>query len=459
MSHAYSSSSNLVTENWRLSIVVVAIMSFSLSVVRKFAASGRPQPGADAAFFQHAGWYITQGAIPYIHIWDVKPPMTHFTTTGLALLSFGDMFVLHALSVLLMVTAGVLIVLFVGEIVYTLAEDRVAGLTAGISVLCLGGFHYLPASGFYPKYLAICLGLGGILLQYRARPLYSGVAAALSAGYIQHAAVFSLLIVGLTLQRHGRAGLRRTLFGMVATTAVVVAPILAVGAGEAMIVEAVIVLFTASEPTGVLSIFRRLGKGLVLTGYASIPVLLGVYGLIRTGVQRDHQAWWVVAGGGLYAIQIFFFDFDSYPDLFFGLMFVAIGVGLLVASLDGRRRRAVVAVVIVVATISVVFLGGVGIVANETVYTQSLDDSLESSDTLIHTTVKEVEAIFGARSMRRDSVYTESDIPTDRPDVVELFWSKGIPPSCHYRLSTTEVVWIERTGGSYTAQTCGAYPR
>lgn len=457
MGRSFPFDTSRLVDNWRSVLVAVTVASFGLSIVREFAAPGRPRPGADAAFFQHAGWYITQGAVPYVHIWDIKPPMTHFTTTGLALLSFGNMFALHTLSVLLMTAAGVAIVALVGTLTYCLTDDRVASLTAGLGVLCLGGFHYLASSGFYPKYLAIAFGLGGILLQYRGRPGYSGIVTALAAGYIQHAAVFSVLVLGLAVQHHGREGLRTTLIGMVATTVAVVTPIIAWGAGEAMIVEVVIALFTASEPSGLFSILRRLGKGLVFTGYAGIPVLLGVYGLARVGVRQRHQTWWVVVGAALYGLQIFFFDFDSYPDLFFGLVFVALGLGLLVASLNRRQRRAVVAVVVVVSTISVVFLGGVGIVTNETVYTQSLDDSLASSDTLVHTTVKEVEAAFGARSMRRDTVYAESDIPADRPDIVDLFWSKGIPPSCHYRLSTTEVVWIQRTDGSYTAQTCGEY--
>lgn len=447
-----------LVDDWRRVLVVVAIASFGISILREFAAPGRPTPGTDAAFFQHAGWYITQGAVPYLHIWDIKPPMTHLTTTALATVSFGNMFVLHVLSVLLMATAGVAIVVLVGELTHRLTGDAVASLAAGLCVLTIGGFHHLAAQGFYPKYLAIALGLSGILLQYRDRPGYSGVVAALGAGYIQHAAVFSILILGLAVQRHGRDGARTTLLGMVATTAVVIAPILAWGAGEAMVVEVVLALLVGSEPSGPLELLRRLGKGLVLTGYAGIPILFGVYGLVRVGTRDLRELWWLVAGGALYGLQIFLFDFDSYPDLFFGLVFVSIGIGLLVHTLRGRKRQAIVAMLVAVVTMSVVFLGGVGVVTNETVYTQSLDDSLDSSDTVIHSTVKYVEALFGAEPMRRDSVYDQADTPSDRMSVTELFWTKGIPASCHYRLSGTEILWLERTGEPYTAQTCGAWP-
>jgi len=449
---------NALMARWRRLLVAVAAVGFGASIVREFAAPGRPTPGTDAAFFQHAGWYITQGAVPYVHIWDVKPPLTHLTTTGLALLSGGDMFLLHTLSVLVMATAGVAVVGLVGALTYRLTDDEVASVAAGLCVLSFGGFHYLAAQGFYPKYLAIALGLTSILLQYRGWPGYSGVAAALSAGYIQHAAVFSILVLGLATQRHGRDGARTTLLGMVTTTAVVVAPMIAWGAGEAMIVEVVLALLVGSEPSGPLELLRRLGKGLVLTGYAGVPILLGAYGLVRVGSRNLRDRWWVVAGGAAYGLQIFLFDFDSYPDLFFGLVFVSMGVGLLVHTLRGRKRQAVVATLVAVVTLSVVFLGGVGVVTNETVYTQSLDDSLASSDTVVHSTVKYVETLFGAEPMRRDSVYDEAEPSSDRVGVMELFWTKGTPTSCHYRLSGTEILWIERTGGSYTAQTCGEWP-
>jgi hypothetical protein len=341
---------------------------------------------------------------------------------------------------------------------YQLTGERVASVTAAFTVLCLAGFHYNAVQGFRPKFLSIVLGLGAVLLQLRKRPGYSGVLAALSAGYIQHGAIFAALALGLAVQEGERRTVWLTLLTMAATTIVVVTPIVALGGGEAMITETIFALTVASEPKGLLPILRRLGKGLILTGYAGIPILFGTVGVAHAGYTNPSQTWWVVVGTALYGLQIFFFDFDSYADLFFGLVFVALGVGLLVASLNRPGRRTVVAVVIAVMTVSVVALGGIGVVTNETVYTDSLEDSLATSDTLLHSTVKYVERQFGAKSMRRIASTTGADLPDDRPNVVELFWSKGIPESCHYRLSVTEIKWIEQTGRSYDALTCGSLP-
>lgn len=49
-----------------------------------------PATATDPAFFQHTGWYILNGGIPYVDVWDVNPPLVFGLTAVLALLSGGD---------------------------------------------------------------------------------------------------------------------------------------------------------------------------------------------------------------------------------------------------------------------------------------------------------------------------------------------------------------------------------
>jgi hypothetical protein len=49
----------------------------------------------DSALFQHAGWYITHGATPYVDFWDLKPPLVYVGTTTLAVLTGVNMVLLH----------------------------------------------------------------------------------------------------------------------------------------------------------------------------------------------------------------------------------------------------------------------------------------------------------------------------------------------------------------------------
>jgi len=443
------------TDNFRYSLVLIAVLSFGISSARMLLSAERPPISIDAAFFQHAGWYITQGAVPYVDIWDINTPLAFEATAFLAFLSGGNMYLLHLLSMAVSVSTGVAIVYLTGTLTYEVTNDKLASLTAGLTLLTLAGFHYLASTGFRPKYPSIAFGLAALLLQFRDRPGYSGCAAAISAGFVQHSAVFAILALGLAIQRGGRKRLTNTILGMLLTTIVVVAPLVIVGAGEAMLVQTVLVPLSGSGSTGLLSIVRRLGKGMILTGFASIPIVLGVYGLFRIGTRDIRKNWWILSGGTIYGIQVFLVDFNSYPDLFFGLVFVAMGLGLLVNTLDEPKRRIIPGVLAIIVLISVVSLGGFGYVTNETVYTKSLDDSLAESDTILHNVVLSAEEYFNARDARGGQM--NPDLPFDRPDLEALYWEKQKPPSCHYRLSAKEIQWIERTGGAYEKENCGQY--
>ncbi|MUV89436.1 hypothetical protein GJ629_05605 [Halapricum sp. CBA1109] len=73
-----------LAEDWRLWLLGGALFVVCLGTAYKFAK----EPlfiSMDSALFQHAGWYITQGAMPYTDIWDIKPPLIYGVTTLLAL--------------------------------------------------------------------------------------------------------------------------------------------------------------------------------------------------------------------------------------------------------------------------------------------------------------------------------------------------------------------------------------
>lgn len=178
---------------WLVVLGAVAIMTEAISVGRAFLAPGRPPLGADTAFFQHAGWYVTTGAIPYVEIWDVKPPLTIETTTVFALLSGGDMYVLHALAVLFTTGTVVGTVVLVGSITKTMTDSLQAGFLAGLIVLTFPAYHYFAAFGFESKYPSIFFGLLGIYLLFEGRLLLSGLFAAGSAGYWQFGLLFAVL--------------------------------------------------------------------------------------------------------------------------------------------------------------------------------------------------------------------------------------------------------------------------
>jgi len=440
-------------EHRRLVIGSIAAATVVLSAARVIVISDAPIIDIDAAFFQHAGWYVTQGATPYVDIWDIKPPLTIWTTTVLAVLSFGSMSGLHMMSTMIIALAFVVIAVLVSDITHRMTGDARAGLAAGISILVFPGFHYLAVRGFRPKYLAIVLGLAAIQLQAHDRQVSSGASAAASAGFVQQGIVFPLLVAGMAAQEADRGRterLGRTIGGMAAVTAVVVLPVLVTGAFDPMLEQVVVPLGT-SDRTPLLSI---IGKGIVILGYAVVPVLVGVYGLIRAGVRDPAETWWVVVGGGLYGVQIFLLDFDAYPDLFFGLVFVAFGIGLAVDTTGDRSGEVIVVLVTTVALISVLLLGGIGI-ASHPVTTEE-----PTQKTLPQVVISTVEAtVFGGEYHTSDATEANAIDGIDSPYGPErmryLYWNKVKPDSCHYRLSGPEIKWIRKTSDSFMTKQCG----
>lgn len=433
-------------------LILLSMTVFTISIVRT-VTEGYPYPlDSDAALFQHAGWYIINGATPYVDIWDIKPPLTFYTTILFAYLSLRNVVLLHFFSIIFTSLMGVYIVYLVGVITYEITEDTFSSLMAGISPLTVAGFHYLPSLGFRPKYFAIAFGLLGVLFQLRNKPLLSGIFAAGGAGFIQHAIIFaisSLLIAG----KYEYKRIVRTLGGMFLITILSIFPILVFGDIKTMLVEVIVAPVSTSEPTGVFEIVRNFGKGLVYTGYSSIVIVVGILGIILGTVKQSSKYLWVSVGAIFSAIQIFILDFDSYPDLFYGLVFISIGVGIAIDESSRKPRAIAGGIVISVLLLSTLFLGGFGLVTNETVYTQSLDDSLESSDTIIHTLVTNMEDYFGAEHMRSDDRARSHSVTTYTP-IQELYWAKQVPSSCHYRLSNAEQLWMEQRSESTDTKKC-----
>ncbi|RDI69896.1 hypothetical protein DWB78_17260 [Halopelagius longus] len=386
----------------------------------------------DAGIFQHIGWFLTRGARLYVDAWEVKPPLSYETTGLLALLSGGDVYLLHLLNVLLMMVTACGIVGLVAVLVWHSTRDRFAASLAGFSMFLLPGFLVRPAYGFKSKYALVFAGLLAIYAYTRGYPALSGAAAAASVGYWQAAIIFPCIVVGMALKDGDRRNLLRTIAGGVAFTAAMLLPVVFLwDSTSEMLVQTVLVPISVSESTPLLN---RLAGGVIHFKWASPLVLLGAAGLVRVAVDvltdrndpigRDD--WWILAGAGWFGFIILFVDFEigGYTDLIPPLAFLAIGVGVVAARLDDvRRRRYLGGAVAAVLVVNVVLLGSFGLVFSpvETPGPVPMDD-LQTNDR-----AEEVQAI--------DSV----------PEIRYIYWNRIEPSTCHYRLSLMEVQWLEKT--------------
>jgi hypothetical protein len=389
----------------------------------------------DAGIFQHIGWYVTQGGRLYVDAWEPKLPLSYETTGILAVLSSGDMYRLHLLSVLLMAGSVCATVGLVVVLVHDITGDDVAAMVAGLSLFLLPGFAVRPAYGFKAKYLLVLCGLLAIYLYTREYPALSGVAAAASVGYWQAAAIFPLIVVGLAIQQRDARALERVVAGGLGFTVVMLAPVFLLWhSASEMVVQVLLVPLRTEERT---SLAARLIAGVVHFKWASPFVLLGGLGLAHTvrccfGGSDDsigRPGWWIPVGAAWFAFLIFFVDFETggYTDLIPGLAFVAIGIGIAVAALRDRRQKQYLgSVLALVLVVNVVFLGSVGAVFTPV----DTPDPVPMSD--LETT-------------DLPQAYDEAE-PV--PDVRYIYWQQIEPSRCHYRLSVMELRWLDRIGST-----------
>jgi 4-amino-4-deoxy-L-arabinose transferase-like glycosyltransferase len=428
-----------VDRHWLLVLVGIATVVQALSVGRALSNPGHPVVNIDSAFFQHAGWYVTQGAVPYVDIWDIKPPLVIETTTVLAVLAGGDPLLIHFLSVAVTSVAAVGCSLLVFMLAHRLTGNARAALLAGLTLLTVPGFYYLSANGFRPKYLTLFCGLAALLFALRNRPLFAGMAAAASAGYWQYGVIFAALVVGIAIQRRDRNALARQILGMALVTTIVLIPILAWGALVPMLVEVIYVPLTsqAAQP-----FTQRLGKLVFYLAYALVPAVLGAYGLATGGRQHLPRHWWVYAGAAWGGLQLLL-DLDSAPDLFFLVVFLALGVALFAERAKPRTTRLLVGGFFAIVALNALWVGGVVV--------NPVSAEPDSPGTATGGFEANLTEIAESVDVSRPGEPPRHGIP----GVQKLYWNTRMPPSCHYRLSETERNWLTQTGQPYRESRCG----
>lgn len=401
--------------DWLYRLLGLGMLSQVLVFAPLLIKSGRPVLGDDAVLFQYSGWWMTQGGVAYIDIWDPKPPLVHEVATVLAYLSNGNMTVLYALSACLMATLFVTIVALTWIHVYDLTGDGGAAFAAGLFLLTPPFFYGLPAAGLYPKMLAICLGLAAVYLLRRERTLLAGVSAALAASAWQMAVVFALVVLGTILgnRRWDHVDIGTCLLGMIAASVLVLAPFVAQGALDVVITQTVIAPFVADEST---SLFFRIYKGGRALKLVALLLPVGALAIAYESlIERRPDRVWLLAGVSWSAFQLLVVDFDAQPDTMLVLVFTAMGYGLLVTRMPVRIRTAAVGVLAAVAMLMFVW---------------------EGSDHLATTTTAPLET--GSLEWR--------------------YWTETPPEGCHVRGSAMEQTFMESSDTTKTDAECRASP-
>jgi hypothetical protein len=384
----------------------------------------------DSALFQHAGWYITEGATPYVDFWDLKPPLIYGVTTLLAALSGGNMLVLHVLSVLVAMATVVAGVVLVGVLVHRLTGDGVASLAAAGTMFVVPSVYMYPHAGIRPKYFAFLCAAGALVLAVDDRPAASGAVAAAAAGFWQLGAVVALLVAGMGLTRNGWRGFGWTVAGGLAVAVAVVAPFVLQGLAIPLFVEVVLAPVYAVER---YTVGGRLLEAIVELGYGVLLVPLGVYGGLRAAVGEPRTYWWVGAGGVLYTLQVFL-ELQGAIETVLLVVFLAVGVGLLAADPPRPSRQSTVVAVVLLLAVGSFYWG-------------------HSPVTPVRDTVEEAQA-----DLQVSAYETLPPDPPGVPSMQTIYWEQHRPDICHYRLGHKQKYFAHLTGESLTKRTCGQWP-
>lgn len=398
-----------------------------------------PVVDTDPAFYQHVGWYVTRGGVPYVDVWDVNPPLTFAVAAVLAVVAGGNLLLQHALGVLLTFAAVGAAVVLTGWLAYDLTGDDAAAVAAALVLLVPAEVYGLPPYGLRSQFFALLFGVLALVLVRRARPFAAGACAAAAGGFWQPGGAVALLVVGMAAQESGRTGAMRAIAGGLAVAGLVVLPFLAVGAFAPMVAQTVLAPLYGQEPYTLLARTYRLALAM---GYGTVllPVAVAGWGLSAipgagwSPFALDlWERWWVPAGGLLYGLQVYLVNFDGSLDALLFLVFVALGVAVVVAALPADGGRWAVAAVGLLVVTGPVWHLAPSVPPRGTVETQYEQADKDANP-----------ALEGAGSAV--------------PEMQTIYWEKREPNSCHYRLSHTELRWTAQTDARLDDRRCGTWP-
>lgn len=447
-------------DNWSWFLLGVLTVSQFFISIRTYLDRSLTAVSEDVLMYSHYGWYITEGAIPYVHYWDPKAPLTHEFSASLALLSGGDMFILYILGIIATGTAAVLTGYFAGQLVYTTGGWR-GGLFAGLGVYTFVGFHQIAAVGYRPKPFTALLGILGLYLILIDKPFFGGLVSACSAAFWQPGVIFPLLVVGIAAVNYGRRALIRTLSGVVTAIIIVVGPFLIWWDFEAVIGAAVFAPLVSSGQVTLLSVLVSAFKLVNFLKYSTVFLVVGIVGALRLAYHDLQTNWWLGAGTIWFGFQILFLDFDGYADLLLAFPFFVVAAGYYYEHLSINYQRIFQLTVVVLFLISVLVSGGVGIgfsPMNDSQSVTVLDEPLYNAAVFSFAEAagmspRNNEAIDQARASGADNL-NGSTFAGALPPAHEIYWEKKPPSQCLYWVNKQSVSYFRTTNTSPTQPRC-----
>lgn len=410
----------LLHRNWRWALIAITLVSVVVPMYGTLSQGYPPRIEVDAAFHEHIGWYIMHGGRPYLDVWDIKLPLLYEFMTVLAVIGGGVPWYIHIVSVLVSAASTVGLALIVGQHIYHITQDAVSSMIGGLVLLLMPAFPTLPAYGFREKTPYVLFGLVAIWLAIKQRPFWAGVLGATSMSFHHLGATYAVLSALLALQQ-GRRSLLSLTGGFALLMGLSLIPVIAWNAFPSMLAQAVFaMLLVGGERSDVVGHVMILWKFMRLG--LSIAVL--AYGGIVTALDDIKSRWWVIAGMGVFTLQVLLIDLDNFPDMIAWLAFIAIGFGLLIWKLSPPWRWAISSLAVALLALSLFSMARIpgliraagGAIGEEPI----------------------AESLYGL------------------PNTAYLFWNQVIPETCHYRYGPAQRRWVKQLGRPLIEKNCDA---
>lgn len=286
----------------------------------------------DMGMYLYGAQELLRGNFPYLHVFDVKPPLT-FLISGSGLLIFSNGLNLSQIlaSRITMLLFGAGTIFFTYLITSEILESKLAGVLTCLILLSFSGFGWASLSG-RPKILTIFFGMLAIYALQKKRFLLAGLSSSLATlAWLPGGAfiIASSVIVGYG--REGKA-IAKWLCGVLIPLVVVALLFLAGGAFHEMVKQSVLFAITtlSSRPD---SLFSRgvLHYKDILFVYRAGAVFFLLGGLGFLSMLRDYEKIFDLNKGSTAVFLSFLllviytlFDKQGWPDYIPLLPFLAI---------------------------------------------------------------------------------------------------------------------------------------
>lgn len=435
--------------NWLQLIFVLSLLLLSIPLANSIlgnniadeqaVASERPDVFKDAAFWQWAGWRISEGDKPYQDIFEIKSPMTLLFPALLAAISGSDMVLLHFMSTLSTILMAVGTVSLVGVLVYKLTDHRESAVFGALSTLTYVTFLYRPSLGFAPKYFVLFFGLLSLVCVLEDRWLLAGVFSVLSTSFWQFGLIFPLVVLAKSIHRFD--DFKFVIGGMLSATLAVFLPLILTGTLTNMIVGAIISpLSTSGSDISIFNIFWHMKYSLVL------------FLLIFVGFIYDNRilfkSKWLLAVSLWFGGQLLFMDYDGFIDLITLMPVLAIYSGISFHSVSDNFRRAFSVVLSLLLVLSLLG-GGLGVFYEE----YKPLDSGDGKGVLVED-LQDFKNNFLGQGDKNTPTSKKSEV-YDPFNEKLIFWGMKNIESCYVMRGGQQSRWIAEINKTENATQCG----